>query len=173
MIQEQEDQSDNFNDALRLLLRGARELETLPHSYYLTDVELNTASRVLSGTGGFGDVYRAKWKGGDVALKTFRMFISLAHEDRKRYIAFLREIIIWRQLSHPNIQQFLGVNHEVLAPRLAVVSKWEWHGNINNVTQAFELERLMPLRPKWVCPLCTYSDRCILPLIDVRDSTRS
>ncbi|KAF9647911.1 kinase-like protein, partial [Thelephora ganbajun] len=40
-----------------------------------------------------------------------------------------REVVAWRHLRHPNILPFVGVNLE--RHRLAMVSEWMDHGNIN------------------------------------------
>ncbi|THH29007.1 hypothetical protein EUX98_g5180 [Antrodiella citrinella] len=147
--------SSDRRDALRLLLRGARELRALPRSYYLGDVDFTAKRGSLVGTGAFGDVFRAKWQGRDVALKTYRMFLSPSHDDNQKYPAFLREIVMWRQLNHPNIQRFLGVNAEVLAPRMVVVSQWEQYGTINDAIRSFDVPTLMIFRPRWITDIAT------------------
>ena len=42
---------------------------------------------------------------------------------------FCREAVTWRHLRHPNILPFLGADLE--QHRLAIISEWMDHGNIN------------------------------------------
>ncbi|TCD63729.1 hypothetical protein EIP91_005014 [Steccherinum ochraceum] len=144
-----DEQAEGRHDALRLLLKGARGLKTLPRSYFLQNIKCDRAAGPLIGSG-FGSVYRGKWDSQDVALKTFRAFILYEHSNNEKFAAFLREIIIWRQLNHPNIHKFLGVENEVLFPRMAIVSHWEPHGNINQTIRELSLTDLTSLRPQWI-----------------------
>ncbi|KAF8869494.1 kinase-like domain-containing protein, partial [Mucidula mucida] len=41
------------------------------------------------------------------------------------------EALVWRQLRHPNILPFLGVNNQLSPPSFCLVSKWMANGNIN------------------------------------------
>ncbi|KVH97236.1 Protein kinase, catalytic domain-containing protein, partial [Cynara cardunculus var. scolymus] len=56
--------------------------------------------------GAFGEVYKVKWRGTEVAAKTIRSSIASNETVRK---AFLKELALWQTLRHPNIVQFLGV----------------------------------------------------------------
>ncbi|KAL0568482.1 hypothetical protein V5O48_013501 [Marasmius crinis-equi] len=40
------------------------------------------------------------------------------------------EVLIWRQLRHPNIHQFLGVTNELFEPSYCIVSPWMANGDI-------------------------------------------
>jgi serine/threonine protein kinase len=48
---------------------------------------------------------------------------------------FRREVIAWRHLRHPNILPFIGVNLE--RHKLAMVSEWMDHGNINEFVENY------------------------------------
>lgn len=139
------------NDLLRLLLRSVCELKLLPPTYYLNDVKVppNAESHQW---GGFGDVYRGALGDEEIALKVLRVLAPTDNRD-KLLAAFLREIVLWRQLRHPNIQPFLGVSVTALSGRLCVVSKWESRGSITKTIQAMSLQELLPLRNQWVCPV--------------------
>lgn len=54
------------------------------------------------GSGGFGQVYKCKWKGTIVAMKVFE-----SDEDNE---SFLREASLLNTLKHPNIITFFGVS---------------------------------------------------------------
>lgn len=58
------------------------------------------------GGGGYGEVFKAKWLGTDVAVKRFgRKCIT-----KKNIIDFIKEIEIVNQMRHPNIIFYLGVS---------------------------------------------------------------
>ncbi|KAL0570316.1 Protein kinase of the Mitotic Exit Network [Marasmius crinis-equi] len=40
------------------------------------------------------------------------------------------EVLIWRQLRHPNIHQFLGVTNELFEPSYCIVSPWMANGDV-------------------------------------------
>ncbi|THH29005.1 hypothetical protein EUX98_g5186 [Antrodiella citrinella] len=132
----------HFHVFRRILLRGAAQaLQKLPPSYYLSNVSCD--KKGPNAIGGFGSVYRAQWKRSDE--NSVVVAVKVCNGD-----APLREIIIWRQLEHPNIQQFLGVDKELYAPKLALVSMWEDHGDVSAAIKAFNTKYLQTLRPQWV-----------------------
>ncbi|KAK0213802.1 kinase-like domain-containing protein, partial [Armillaria fumosa] len=49
---------------------------------------------------------------------------------------FCQEALVWRQLRHPNVLPFLGVNEDLFAPRYCLVSPWMGNGNIMSYLQA-------------------------------------
>ncbi|PRP78689.1 putative leucine-rich repeat receptor-like protein kinase [Planoprotostelium fungivorum] len=58
------------------------------------------------GAGGFGIVYKAKWRKGDVAVKQIRA----EHITESQLKDFLREVAIFQNLrTHPNVVKFIGV----------------------------------------------------------------
>ncbi|KAF7968676.1 hypothetical protein HWV62_29725 [Athelia sp. TMB] len=80
--------------------------------------------------GSFGDVYKCRMEGNDIAVKVLKVYKkSVMNEILK---GFAREAVIWRQLSHPNILPFygifrLGTEHE----RLCLVCPWMSNGNLS------------------------------------------
>ncbi|KAK7045889.1 hypothetical protein VNI00_007320 [Paramarasmius palmivorus] len=42
------------------------------------------------------------------------------------------EVLLWRQLQHPNILQFLGVNDEDFVPSFAIVTPWMENGSLSS-----------------------------------------
>jgi hypothetical protein len=102
----------------------------------LTDV---TPERGLRATGGFADVYKGTCLGEDIALKVFKhplpsgvdsLNTLRSSDDRLRNI--LREFIIWRQLSHPNLLPFYGVYFLDISVdiKFCLVSPWMENGNM-------------------------------------------
>lgn len=56
------------------------------------------------GGGGVGIIYRGRWKGQDVALKT--LFDSRISADLKK--EYMDELLVMSKLNHSNIVKFLG-----------------------------------------------------------------
>jgi len=48
---------------------------------------------------------------------------------------FFREAVAWRHLRHPNILPLLGVNLDLERYKLAMISEWMVHGNINEYVE--------------------------------------
>ncbi len=46
------------------------------------------------------------------------------------YQQFCQEALVWKQLNHPNVLAFLGVNMELFAPRFCLVSPWMSNGTL-------------------------------------------
>ncbi|KAJ7970541.1 Protein kinase [Quillaja saponaria] len=70
------------------------------------------------GTGSFGTVHRADWRGSDVAIKILRK--QDIHTEC--YKEFLREVAIMKRLRHPNIVLFMGAITQ--PPNLAIVTEY-------------------------------------------------
>lgn len=62
------------------------------------ELELGT----LLGAGAFGETYRARWRGSDVAVKRVRV------GSETELVSFLREVECLATLRHPGIVPFLG-----------------------------------------------------------------
>ncbi|KAF9260984.1 kinase-like protein, partial [Marasmius fiardii PR-910] len=43
----------------------------------------------------------------------------------------ISEVLLLRQLRHPNILPFLGINDEVLSPSFSIITPWMYHGNLS------------------------------------------
>ena len=46
------------------------------------------------------------------------------------YQQFCREALVWKQLNHPNVLPFLGINMELFTPRFCLVSPWMSNGSL-------------------------------------------
>ncbi|KAJ7586154.1 kinase-like domain-containing protein [Mycena floridula] len=46
-----------------------------------------------------------------------------------------REALVWRQLNHPNVLPFLGVNVDLFAPSFCLISPWMSNGNLMQFLQ--------------------------------------
>ncbi|KAK1227758.1 Homeobox protein tos8 [Marasmius sp. AFHP31] len=64
-----------------------------------------------------------------VCLKVLRVYTE--GFDKKKLLKQLgNEVLIWRQLQHSNIQQFLGIANELFQPSYCIVSPWMANGNV-------------------------------------------
>ncbi|XP_021638386.2 serine/threonine-protein kinase CTR1 isoform X2 [Hevea brasiliensis] len=79
------------------------------------------------GEGSFGTVYRADWRGSDVAVKI------LMEQDYhvERFNEFLSEVKIMKRLRHPNIVLFMGAVTQ--PPNLSIVTEYLSRGSLHKL----------------------------------------
>nr|GEV72232.1 serine/threonine-protein kinase STY8-like [Tanacetum cinerariifolium] len=101
--------------------------QTPCYQIHYTEVQMQGA--VLIGEqGAYGEVYRVKWRGTEVAAKTIRSSIASNEKVRK---AFLKELELWQKLRHPNIVQFLGVLKD--SDRLIFLTEYLKNGSLYDI----------------------------------------
>ncbi|TDL18692.1 kinase-like protein [Rickenella mellea] len=83
--------------------------------------------------GGFGDVWRASWRGRSVALKSPRLTL-VVNDAERAHRNLCREVLLWRQLNHPHLLEFLGVC-KYSSPYTSIVSPWMENGTVLNFVQ--------------------------------------
>ncbi|THU80549.1 kinase-like protein [Dendrothele bispora CBS 962.96] len=106
---------------MKQLRRLSKKFQVLPPSLILEDIA-TMDSRATTG-GGFADIWRGTFNGQMVCLKVLRIFLRSDGATRNKVINdFCREALIWRQLKHPNVLPFLGVNTELFSPSFCLVS---------------------------------------------------
>ncbi|KAJ7585003.1 kinase-like domain-containing protein [Mycena floridula] len=113
---------------LQHLRRLALRKGILPPSFFLPQV-MYDGSRPACGSG-FADAYKGKLNGEVVCLKVLRFFTESPEMTQKLLIDCCREALVWKQLDHPNVLPFLGVNVELFAPSFCLVSPWMSNGNL-------------------------------------------
>lgn len=122
----------------------------LPTTLFITGVKMDAMASPVAG-GSFADVYRGSYQGHDVAIKRIRVFLSNDDTNKLykvRHIhifevasnvctdtclqRFYREALIWRQLRHPHILAFMGIDQDALSGRgsLSMVSSWMTRGTL-------------------------------------------
>ncbi|KLO15215.1 kinase-like protein [Schizopora paradoxa] len=79
-------------------------------------------------TGGFGVIWKAYWKNKAVALKMLRQS-SIQDDSGKMHRNLCKEVLLWRQLAHPNLLGFVGICEEAV-PSPAMVSLWMENGSV-------------------------------------------
>ncbi|XP_045816839.1 serine/threonine-protein kinase CTR1-like isoform X1 [Trifolium pratense] len=81
------------------------------------------------GTGSFGTVLRADWRGSDVAVK----ILKVQGFDSERFEEFLKEVTLMKRLRHPNIVLLMGA--VVQPPKLSIVTEYLSRGSLYELLQ--------------------------------------
>ncbi|KAJ7772980.1 hypothetical protein DFH07DRAFT_148774 [Mycena maculata] len=114
----------------RRIIRKLSEIsDSLPSSLFITGVTGREEHPMFGG--GFGDIYRAYHNDQTVALKHMRYFVRGA-ELRRIKLKFCREALVWRDLHHPHILAFIGIDRDSFPNSLCMVSPWMEHGTVLN-----------------------------------------
>ncbi|KAH8080695.1 kinase-like domain-containing protein [Cristinia sonorae] len=133
----------------RLLIRLSREAKILPASLFLSGVICRVRESVNGGA--FADIYRGSFGGKPVALKRLRVFrIVVDKESRELNAAFFREALVWRQLRHPHILPFLGIDRSSFRPFLCMVSPYMENGNVIRCMEHLESNGAHIPRELWL-----------------------
>ncbi|ELR15977.1 Serine/threonine kinase [Acanthamoeba castellanii str. Neff] len=103
-----------------LAMRRGKESEG---DYYIPIEELELGD--LLGAGGFGEVYKAKWKGTEVAAK---LLPRNATDSREKREAFVQEMRVMSKLRHPNVVLFMAACKK--PPILCIVMEYMALGSV-------------------------------------------
>ncbi|KAF9448093.1 kinase-like protein [Macrolepiota fuliginosa MF-IS2] len=118
---------------LYAVMRLCRASGTYPQCLALWGVRCDERQPVTSGR--FGEIWRGYFEDRPVALKVARLTqkAKIDHFTKN----FSREAILWRSLTHPNLQPFYGI-YRLGDPdnRVCLVSPWAENGNINEYLEA-------------------------------------
>ena len=95
-------------------------LSEIHKSWLVSESELAFGS--VLGSGSYGEVRRGKWRGTDVAIKTY-----FAQTDKANILDFESEVQMLSTLRHPNILQFLGL---VTQPKMSIVTELMPRGSL-------------------------------------------
>ncbi|KAJ7442177.1 kinase-like domain-containing protein, partial [Mycena galericulata] len=112
----------------RLILKLSESSGKLPSCLFITGVTGRGEHPTFGG--GFGDVYQAEYSGKTVALKHMRRFLRSSDMRRRLHLKFCREALVWRELHHPHILPFIGIDRESFSSSLCMVSPWMGHGTV-------------------------------------------
>ncbi|KAJ7717076.1 kinase-like domain-containing protein [Mycena maculata] len=113
--------------AHRIIRKLSESCDKLPSSLFITGVSGREDQPRFGG--GFGDIYRASYSNQTVALKHMRHFLRGADLRRIR-LKFCREALVWKDLHHPHILPFLGIDRDSFPSSLCMVSPWMEHGTV-------------------------------------------
>ncbi|KAJ7619293.1 kinase-like domain-containing protein [Roridomyces roridus] len=111
----------------RIVRKLSEACDKLPSSLFITKVVARETHPSFGG--GFGDVYRARYEGRNVALKHMRHFLR-GSQLRDIRLRLCREALVWKDLNHPNILPFIGIDRETFPNSLCMVSPWMENGTV-------------------------------------------
>jgi hypothetical protein len=131
--------------AQRLIMKLAIRSGILPSSLVITGV--SQVETVAASGGGFADIYRAYYMGGQVAMKKFRAFETNDRQALHRVCTITlslrisspadaceqmlcKEALLWKDLTHPHVLPFLGLDAEAFPGFICMVSPWMQHGTV-------------------------------------------
>jgi 2',3'-cyclic-nucleotide 2'-phosphodiesterase (5'-nucleotidase family) len=123
--------------ALLIFLLARRRRE--PDSWEIDVAELELGDQL--GAGGFGEVYRAVWKGTDVAVKV----VSANNAGKAAWDSFKQEVSVMTALRHPNVVLFMAASTK--PPKMCIVMELMELGSLYELIH----NELLPAIP---LPLC-------------------
>jgi serine/threonine protein kinase len=137
---------DHRPKVIRFIVDLAYQSKHLPLSLFIKGVHVSQADVIAFG--GCADIYLGQYRGQTVAVKRLRIHgqqqtlqkvhtVGIFYFRRRALSAALilmqslcKESLVWRQLSHPNILPFYGVDAETFKHHLALVSPWIPRGSL-------------------------------------------
>ncbi|KAJ7353458.1 kinase-like domain-containing protein, partial [Mycena albidolilacea] len=118
---------DHSRMARRIIRKLSESCDRLPSSLFISGVTGREEYPTFGG--GYGDIYRALHNSKPVALKRMRHFLRGA-DLRRLNLKFCREALVWKDLHHPHILPFLGIDRDSFPSALCMVSPWMEHGTV-------------------------------------------
>ncbi|KAF8174637.1 kinase-like domain-containing protein [Mycena galopus ATCC 62051] len=116
--------------AFRIIRKLSESCDLLPTSLFVVGV--TGRGEYPTCGGGFADIFLALYDNRPVALKRMRHFVRGSNLTRIR-LKFCREALLWKDLHHPNILPFLGIDRDSFGPSFfCMVSPWMKHGTVIN-----------------------------------------
>ncbi|KAF7362319.1 Kinase-like protein [Mycena venus] len=122
--------------AQRLIRKVSESSDRLPPSLFITGVSGREEHPTFGGAQ--GEIYRASYGDKPVALKHMRY--RLRGTDLRRIRSkFCREALVWKDLHHPNILPFLGIDRDSFpsCDSLCMVSPWMKNGTVMNYLKVY------------------------------------
>ncbi|KAF8183812.1 hypothetical protein K438DRAFT_1489563, partial [Mycena galopus ATCC 62051] len=111
----------------RIIRKLSEACDTLPSSFFIAEVSEREEHPRFGG--GFGDIYYASHGNSPVALKRMRQFLR-GSDVRRLRIKFYREALVWKDLHHPHILSFLGIDKHSFPSGICMVSPWMENGTV-------------------------------------------
>ncbi|KAJ3539754.1 hypothetical protein NM688_g6322 [Phlebia brevispora] len=142
------DKPDRFTDDERQLLRRTMlklslKCQIIPSCLYQRGVKFSASLPRYGGS--FSDVFHGIMAEREVALKRLRLY-EVVNKDRY-WKSLCREALLWRQLHHPCVLEFIGVDE--CDGAFYMLSPWMKHGTIEKYLQ--ESDVVNPhLKRNWV-----------------------
>ncbi|KAJ6457349.1 kinase-like domain-containing protein [Mycena sanguinolenta] len=122
---------DDGRMARRIIRKLVCNSDKLPSALFISGVTGKEDHPTFGG--GFADIYRASYNNCVVALKYMRVVQYMRGSDlRDVRLKFCREALVWKELCHPHILSFLGIEGDSFPSPLCLVSPWMEHGTVLN-----------------------------------------
>ncbi|KAJ6554035.1 kinase-like domain-containing protein, partial [Mycena vulgaris] len=118
---------EHSRKARRIIRKLSESCDKLPSALFIPGVSGREDHPTFGG--GYGDIYRATYGNKTVALKHMRHFLR-GSDLRRIRLKFCREALLWRDLHHPHILEFTGIDRDSFPPHYCMVSPWMEHGTI-------------------------------------------
>ncbi|KAJ7656694.1 kinase-like domain-containing protein [Mycena rosella] len=130
---------EHSQKARRIIRKLSETCDKLPSSLFITGVSGREEHPTFGG--GYGDIYRASYGNTTVALKHMRHFLR-GSDLRRLRLKFGREALLWKELHHPHILPFLGIDRQSFPSSLCMVSPWMEHGTILEYLKSYGRENV-------------------------------
>ncbi|KAF8998573.1 kinase-like domain-containing protein [Cyathus striatus] len=128
-LDEQESLNTRYTETVTRCLYSLAKKCFIPPSLILHNVTLEEQDALFGG--GFADIYCGRIHDVRLCVKALRMFQQDSDYKRKKlHSKFSREVLLWRQLSHPNVLPFFGASSSIVGRRFCLISPWMSNGNI-------------------------------------------
>ncbi|KAK0188288.1 kinase-like domain-containing protein [Armillaria mellea] len=114
---------------IKCLLKVAETYLVIPTCLVISNIRCDARHPICGG--GYADIYKGRINHSDVCLKVLRIFAdgdTKPREDVKK--EFCREVLVWRNLNHPNVVPFIGINDDLFYPSFCLISPWMNDGNL-------------------------------------------
>ncbi|KAF5371636.1 hypothetical protein D9758_003373 [Tetrapyrgos nigripes] len=122
-------------ECLRYIFAFAKNFAVLPASFLVNRLDLHVDDPYFPFAGGrSADFYRGIANGQQVCFKVLRTYAQRTQSEYAGLSSdFCYEMSIWRQLQHPNILPFVGVDfHLFPGRRFCAISPWMSNGNLSS-----------------------------------------
>jgi serine/threonine protein kinase len=120
---------------LMVLRQGKRRRE----EWYVDWSEIELGESI--GMGGYGEVYRAKWRGTEVAVKLVAPGMAVTKEMQKN---FADEVYVMTTLRHPNVVLFMAASTK--PPKMCIVMEFMALGSLYEVRPVLRLRSLSSIQ---------------------------
>ena len=163
-----------------MLMKVSQSTGSVPSSLFVQGIAVTDHSSP-SGMGAYADIFRGSMDGRDLALKRLRRAsYENAGDDWRRVSSptfiyevfrglcssraqdFFREALLWRQLRHENILEFVGLDEETFQRCICMASPWMINGDLASYISKHEsistTQKLI-----WVSPISTSFDSLTCP----------
>jgi serine/threonine protein kinase len=114
---------------LLLVVLLLRRTQRRRHEWDIDWAELELGEEL--GMGGHGEVFKAKWRGTEVAVKVLASNVAVTKEMQR---CFTEEVLVMTKLRHPNVVLFMAASTK--PPKMCIVMEFMALGSLYDVRPA-------------------------------------